>query len=187
MTTDPVLDTFSGLLFLATLTLAWYTARLHAATVSLAKDTVEATKVSDRHHQESLSPVCVIRDVQCNKTGAMGAAMGAATKFKIQNVGFGPAISVRATVTPVGPGLTTSGIVCAFTCDALKAGEMSPDMGPQTIATTSAAVIMFVVRVEYQSIFNSWGVSEWNVNEGGSYGVLRMELPAPQQRILEET
>ena len=65
LTSDPFLDIVTLLLVGGTVALAIYTAKLHAATVSLAEDTVDATKVSDRHHQESLSPICVLKDVGC--------------------------------------------------------------------------------------------------------------------------
>jgi hypothetical protein len=63
LTPDAVLDVLTGLLFLATLGLAVYTGLLRKATVDLAGDTVEGTELSDQHHQEGLSPVCIIKDV----------------------------------------------------------------------------------------------------------------------------
>jgi hypothetical protein len=59
-TTDPILDLVAFFLVGATSILALKTWQLRAATVALANDTVQATKVSDRHQQETLSQICVI-------------------------------------------------------------------------------------------------------------------------------
>jgi hypothetical protein len=177
-TTDPFLDGITLLLFLATLALATFTALLHRATVEVAKDTVAATKVGDRHHQESLSPVCVLREVFFDTNDYTVRA-----RLKVQNVGAGPAIRINANIQCLGTERRHIGIGEVHTCDSLKSGDTTPDfIRSMEQPARGQDAVMFEIRLEYQNVFGAWGISTYNIYNGG-YGLLTMELPKPQQRV----
>jgi hypothetical protein len=183
--TDTVLDVITGLLFLATLGLAVYTAKLRKATVDLAGDTIQGNKLSDRHHQESLSPVCLLKDANCSNSGDGRYFLA----FSVQNAGSGPALLVNVHVTPVGPGLQQSGMARGELPYTLAAGETKKhEMAGLTFSKVPSqspdAYKSFLVKVEFLSMFNSWGTGKWTVLEGqGVRFVVSYDLPAPQERV----
>jgi hypothetical protein len=179
-TTDPFLDSVTLVLVIATVSLAYFTARLHGATVELAKDQVKATRVSDRHHQEMLSPICVIRNVSVKPVPISGTSTFVGVEFTVCNQGNGPAMHINATVTPVGKGLIPIGTAMTTSPDSLKASEESSLL--RLGAFPPREINMFLVHLEFRNQFGAWGVSEWNVYDGG-YGLVKQELPAPADRV----
>ena len=89
-------------LLVATGALAIYTALLFRATSDVAKDTLDASRWADRHHQEQFSPI-VIWDVDwCEYYVAreMGTSPRPTLGISgsLRNIGSGPALNVRAFV-----------------------------------------------------------------------------------------
>jgi hypothetical protein len=95
LTTDPWLDLVTALLLVATVWLAIFTGRLNAATVGLAKDTVDASKLADRHHQESLLPIVQWLG-RANIFPPSGGSIELTFEGDLENVGPGPALNVVA-------------------------------------------------------------------------------------------
>ena len=179
---DGFVDFFTGGLLVATVALAVYTAQLRKATVDLAGDTIQGTKLSDRHHQESLSPVCVVRDVKCGSGESYNSDPGRlGVVFKVHNMGSGPALLVNVTVTPVKAGLVPNGLAVGSIAYSLAAGETQDHRFGNFAPRENA---MFVIEVQCLSIFNTWGVGKWNVWKGeGTYGVVTFDLPSPLDRV----
>lgn len=175
--TDPVLDTVTLLLVCGTVALAIYTGKLHAATVALAGDTVEATRLADRHHQESLSPLCVIKSVTWE-----GDQRGQQVSFQIHNQGNGPAVEVKCTVTPRMESFERSQDALAIKVDSLQAGEetrsrmVSPFFGH--------TFEMAVVLLESKNQFGEWGRTRWTVLRNGTHRLDVLDLAAPKARAL---
>jgi hypothetical protein len=189
---DGIIDGFTIGLFFATFLLAcatgflgWKTSQLHQATKELAEDTVKGAKLSDRHHQESLIPVVVIRDVKCGP-GLFGGSMEQlGVGFRVHNQGLGPAVAVNATVSATGPGLKLRGIARVEVLDPLQAGEIREnDIYFGGFLMPQDGYIAFIVRLEFLSMFGTWGICEWNVSTG-SRSVLTFALPQPQNRPLD--
>lgn len=141
-------------LLIATIALAAYTARLFRSTRDLAKDTLQASKYSDRHHQESLTPCVVIDGIQAilsrsspNETlGIYGA---------LRNVGTGPALNIKVILHVDDLDLLES---------VIEAGSLKPggdfenrlkfDVRTGEKHPYSAGVALpFLVRINYLNIF----------------------------------
>ena len=178
----------SILLVVVTAILAWYTAMLRKATVELAKDTISATKLTDRHHQESLSPLCVVRDAKC---GAGSSFKNEPTlegwcgkvEFKIQNQGVGPAVRVKAIVKPVGGALLESDAPKTYNGDALKAGELGDRVIERQVELRRMTSVDFSVRLEFENLFGSWGAMEYLVGDGGRLELVKLDRCAPVDRL----
>lgn len=175
-TTDPYLDAVTFVLMIATGVLAYKTWQLHSATVALAKDTVEATTLADRHHQESLSPLCVIRDVAWQSD-----ERGQRIILKIHNQGNGPAVQVKCTVTPRMEAFERSQDALTIRTDSLQAGEQTPLSRPSPYFGQTFE--MAVVHLEYMNQFGEWGRSRWTVFQNQEYRLDALDLPAPKNRI----
>ncbi len=176
LTTDPYLDTVTFVLMIATGVLAYKTWQLHSATVALAKDTVEATTVADRHHQESLSPLCVIRSVDWQSD-----QRGQRVAFKVHNQGNGPAVQIKCTVTPRMEGFERSEDALTIRMDSLQAGEQT--LQPHLSSYFGQAFEMAVIRLEYMNQFGEWGRSWWTVFRNKEYRLDTLDLPPPKRRI----
>ncbi len=184
---DVVIEFCTGGLLIATFALAVYTAQLRRATLDLARDTVQGTKVADRHHQESLTPIVVIRDVRCGAGLSGGNPQQVGVGFRVHNQGSGPAVAVNAKVCAVGPGLKLRGIARTEYLDPLQAGEIRENeiyYGGFPIPQDDW--VAFIVRLEFLSMFGTWGICEWNVGTS-TRSVLTFALPQPQDRPLDAT
>jgi hypothetical protein len=86
--------------------LAWSTRRLAVETAGLAKDQVAASLLSDRHHQESVSPILVfdgtVELISDHTPDGTCEHSWFRLRGDIKNVGNGPAFDVQVTVTPAG-------------------------------------------------------------------------------------
>jgi len=191
LTTDPLLDLVTLLLVGGTVALAIYTAKLHAATVSLAEDTVKATKVSDRHHQESLSPICVLKEVECVLVLARHEATteerSVVLTFAVENLGYGPALELTVSITPVNAVVQPTGKTEVHELGSLKPGNSTPPFGP--ILENVLVADGYLVKLKYDTIFGAIGTSAWHVTYGSasraqSTTKLSFGLPPPQQRSL---
>jgi hypothetical protein len=179
LTTDPFLDAVTLFLVIATGILAFKTWQLHAATVALATDTVQATKVSDRHQQETLSPICVIGDLRCGAT-QRGAAYVSSVSLAIANVGSGPALLVRATVTPVGSGGRYTSNSVARGTKPLSPGAKSELLDFGDFPPPSD---WFEVEVTFSNQFGGKGSSGWEIDVGQRCELKKLELCKPQDRL----
>jgi hypothetical protein len=170
------------MLFIATAFLAWYTYKLRQATVQLASDSVEGNKLADRHHQESLMPICVIRDVEIEPEPQYSGPNTAMLAFRIHNQGLGPAVALNVAVSAVGEGLKLRGVRRATSLDSLQAGEVreSP-MKFGEFPIEPDGIVAFIVRLGFLSMFGSWGVCEWHVYQAGK-SVLTLALPQAKER-----
>ena len=187
LTTDPLLDVVTLLLVGGTVALAIYTAKLHGATVQLAKDTVEANTLADLHHQESLTPVCVIRDVRC---AMVPQQPGQATDFftltfVVENQGNGPALQLRVAVTPVNAVRDPTGKPELSEPGPLKPGEISPpQFGPYQRSTQEADG--FVVKVTYETIFDTageWHITYTSASTRSTTKIISFVTPKPKDRL----
>jgi hypothetical protein len=182
--TDPILDSITGVLCLATIALAGYTAKLRKATVDLALETLTGTRLTDQHHQESLSPICVLKAVKCGLSGIPIPQPGSDRMdltFVIENVGNGPAFQVNAKIEAVTAKLQPSGLALTHPAGPLKAGSDTLAIGPVSESINTATG--FVVRLEYLSVFGTEGFSEWHVSHVGECKLVKQELPAPKERF----
>lgn len=145
-----VLALVTGGLFLATWNLAGETAKMAKETAELARDTVQGTKLADRHHQENLSPVCVISDVRCGRGGPYGDDANLfGVIFKVQNMGSGPALLVNVEISSVGPGLVQDGLKRGVLAYSLAAGESQEHRASGFPPRNNP---MFLIEVQFLSI-----------------------------------
>lgn len=176
LTTDPFLDLVTFLLVGGTVALAVYTGRLHGATVGLAKDTVQGTEVADRHHQETLSPICVIAAVQSQESGGR-----LKVRVLVSNVGSGPALDVSVSL------VATDGSVI----DSEEYGAGWAPMPPASqsdwldLGEFSEPADDLRVRVSFSNQFGGEGFAEF-VIDTSSPKITRekLQLCQPQKRPL---
>lgn len=106
---DQIIDNFTiglciatFLLAVGTAFLAWQTSQLHQATKDLAEDTVAGSALTDRHHQESLTPAVVYRPGRLyyvpGESAVNFSADVDAPSPTFANAGLGPALDIRMQV-----------------------------------------------------------------------------------------
>lgn len=193
---DRIVDAFTiGLFFgsialvIVTGLLAWKTSQLHEATKNLAKDTVDASKLSDQHHQESLSAICIITEVKASR-GVNGTCN---LEFTVQNVGSGPALGVSPRVVAEGDNFRMGSPHGTFQYS-LAAGRerrhkfenISWSFPGEPLAATddSEPILNILVEIRFLNMFNAWGVGKWTVDPDIGYTIiLSFDLPKPQDRF----
>lgn len=189
LTTDPVLDLVTLALVAGTVFLAVYTAKLHGATVDLAKDTVAASDLADRHHQETLSPMCVVVDGRCTLVGTSTgkpADRKLHLSFAVENQGAGPAVRVIAEVAPEDALERPAGDPFSENVGPLKPGAKSKSYSPFRAAFPAANG--YKIKLTFENVFGSVGVTEWRITyqsptEPGLPKLVDVQLPASQKRI----
>lgn len=104
---------FTALLFRSTAKVAEKTGELATKTndvalqtAALAKDTVDASRWADRHHQEQFSPIVVWDVTRCEYILASGGGGSGIPRLDIdgalRNIGGGPALNIKAFVSMGG-------------------------------------------------------------------------------------
>jgi len=188
----------------ATVALTIVTAVLAAYTAMLARGTRESTLLSDRHHQEGLSPLIVLERANAKKIidtfrHQQQTRQGVRYRFfaRVSNLGSGASMSVRYRVTIA----TTAGLYSyppqGFAIGAaLAAGaslelshtyepdDQAPSMG-LTIRTDEEDVA-FEVKIEYDNVFGSTGSLHVAGDEPGLVSTLSYRMPPPMQRLAQE-
>jgi len=138
---------------MATAVMAWFTRGLAVEARSERLQTVS-------HHQQLLSPFCVLRDATSKVEGNVPRIA-----LKVQNIGSGPAVHVNLRITPAKAGLIHSGIGMVQYIGPMLTGETTPEIanGFEGWGGREPTGI-FLVTLEFENIFGAWGVSEWVVN-----------------------
>lgn len=85
----------SALVAIATGLLAFYTWKLAAKTTALADETMVGIRQADEHHQQSLMPYLVVKNLQVTLDQNPGTVAIFAVSGQIINTGVGPAVDVR--------------------------------------------------------------------------------------------
>ncbi len=165
-----------------TVALAIYTARLHAATVALAGDTVAATKLSDRHHQESLAPVCVLSEVEYSLQPPRFGKILIKIAFRVENQGGGPAVAVSVRIAPKSSAPSPHASSLSQALLPLKAGANSHVITPH-LYEFGEADEGFDVTIEFESVFGTKGRSEWHLSQSATSALRELQLPLPQDRV----
>jgi hypothetical protein len=184
---DRVVDNFtiglfvgSILLFIATSVLAWKTWQLHDATKELAKDTVEGSKLADQHHQESLSPVCVIEKAECVKTSSPGGETRYGINLIVRNIGAGPALTVIATAIAMEGLEEVGALVLDGMAYSLGPGKKRAHSFDSFPIRENAA---FKVTVAAQNMFRGQTLGVWLVWAEGGFTILDYRTPEPNERF----
>jgi len=177
ITTDPFLDLVTVFLVVATSILAFKTWQLHAATVDLATDTVKATAVSDRHHQETLSPICVVSSIQSGQTG-----VNSYLKVVVANVGSGAALDISVAAVPVLGDVVYTSNERKVDCAPLPPGSVST---LQVLGDFPPPSDSLRVRISFRNQFDAEGFSESLIDVRASKFALKtLQLCEPQKRSL---
>lgn len=176
LTTDPYLDAVTLFLVVATGILAYKTWQLHAATVALAIDTVNATKMSDTHHQETLSPICVI-----GATRAAYDGQHADLQVLVRNVGSGPGLDIALSAAPVSGATVYSSEEKCLSCTPLSQNSES---GWLDFGRFKAPGHTVQLRVTFKNAFGQQGFSDWRVSvPSGELELLGLQLCKALLRI----
>ncbi len=143
--------------------LARDTHRLAEKTKELVKASVDATSVADRHHQESLAPVIV--PVLGLAREGWNDTWHYMTKGSIYNVGLGPAVRVKVTVTPLGSsqesawvGAIGPGKQVELNHEWFIARDEREDPTPRRFP--------FAVEIAYQNLFEAQGLYKASSSSG---------------------
>ena len=148
----------SGAVAIFTARLASSTSKLSRATFDLAKETVDATKLADRHHQETRSPLLYLQAnfAFSRRSDVDGVRNIGELSGSIVNLGGGPAQNVRVEITPG-----------SFKSKSFYIGMVGPH-APQDITRSMdfgqavnpvEAHWPFEVRVTYESVFGAEGLT----------------------------
>lgn len=150
----PVFDIFLPIVIAAaTVSLAIFTGKLFGATALVAKESLDALKWADRHHQERLSPV-VVWDAKLNVKNVQDMA-GNLTGLKrfhgdLTNVGGGPAFNILAVLDgqtynlgALAAGQKDIGRTAEFSCSPFAVG-------------TDLNYVAYTLTIQAQSQFGTW-------------------------------
>ena len=104
-TTTLEIDWWGRAATIASAVVAAFTALLAWSTRNLASETADSMRLADRHHQESLAPLIVARELAVRPTptghnvdGGDDYAQRILVSGRIKNVGNGPALNVSAEI-----------------------------------------------------------------------------------------
>ena len=150
----------SAVAALATLALAFLSRRLADATKRLASSGDAERMQQETHHQQSLSPFCVVRDAR--SWVESGDALY--ISLKVQNIGSGPAVHVNLNLQPAKEGLKPAGVGLSQYVGAMLPGETTPEIRHGFSGWGGREPTEhFVVRLEFENVFGAWGITEWHV------------------------
>lgn len=129
-------------------------------TKELAASDEADRKQAEEHHQRALSPFCVIREATSRVEGDAPQII-----FKVQNIGAGSAVRVNVQMVPVKEGLERAGIGVSHFMGPLLPSEISYEIKNGFSGWGGRNPFgAFVVRLEFENMFGSWGVTEWTVS-----------------------
>ncbi len=168
---------------LVTGTLAFFTYRLAKVTSALAEDTVVASRLADRHHQEALQPLVRVEG-ELTIRHIVGPS-GEPNEYlivldgEVVNVGGGPATSINILVKP------DSYVERSFYLGMLGANSTRILRGVQwrvsrTQHHPNMALWPFHLQVRYQSIFGSEGTTEQYSHSGQRTDLIDSHYMAPR-------
>jgi hypothetical protein len=179
-----------------TKSLAVETQRMADETTSLARETLDsvtlartAAQLTDQHHQESQSPLIVIKN-----PGLVYNAQDVSAPIEMQlrgtlwNVGFGPALQVAITATPEGGQKSQPFFVGAM--EVGKLYEYPHEFFPLSFPPASVPAILRgpripgTVTISYRNIFGGLRTTHYELApDPASQSFVVSEIIAPQELV----
>jgi hypothetical protein len=147
-----VITTFStAAAFVATAVMAWKTSEL-------AKDTVDASDLADRHHQEALMPHVYVSAVMRSRMREYNEPTGKVRDWfvslegELVNVGMGPALDIRLFITR---GEQTTEHYVGFCSPKERKPITDISWSLSSDPAPGKAMLPFSIAVNYDTVFRS--------------------------------